>query len=103
MCDSDHAHVLIEQTIEVVHEQLPAFIDLHNDEFSTSLLAQELPRHDVRVVLEMRNQDFVAVANRLRGLANEVNGWLEQKLTDAVYWIEQRRSRRGGRRSPAST
>lgn len=61
-------------------------------------LSQSVAHHGDSVDDNVERQDFVAVANRLRGLANEVNGWLEQKLTDAVYWIEQRRSRRGGRR-----
>jgi len=43
-------------------------------------------------------QDFVAAANRLDSLAGMIDVWLEQKLDDAVYWVESSKTRRGNRR-----
>ncbi|MEM8679855.1 MAG: helicase, partial [Planctomycetota bacterium] len=42
--------------------------------------------------------DLTSAAERLEGLAMEVNGWLKQSVEDAVYWVEVSAARRGGRR-----
>lgn len=40
-------------------------------------------------------QDFLANADRLAGLAGELDQWLTQEQSDSVYWIESSESRQG--------
>ena len=56
-------------------QQLAAPVDRRDLERAARLLAHELPRHDVRVMLERGDQDLVARAEaRARvGLRNEVD------------------------------
>jgi ATP-dependent DNA helicase DinG len=39
-------------------------------------------------------QDLTAAANRLAGMAMEIDDWLKQSMADAVYWAESAMSRR---------
>jgi ATP-dependent DNA helicase DinG len=41
--------------------------------------------------------EFLAVANRIRQVQQGICSWLEQKLSDQVYWIERSTSSRGER------
>ncbi len=50
--------------------------------------AQTIPQEELRF-------DFTSAANRLKALANQVAIWIEQKIPDAVYWVESQRTRRG--------
>lgn len=61
-------------------------------------LSRSVSQHGNAMDDDTERQDFVATANRLRGLADEINGWLGQTMEDAVYWIEPRHPRRGRRR-----
>ena len=38
-------------------------------------------------------QDFTAAANRLGGMAAEIEDWRTQNLADSVYWVESTRGR----------
>jgi ATP-dependent DNA helicase DinG len=38
---------------------------------------------------EAKRQDYVAAADRLTGLANQLDSWLGQQLPDTVYWLER--------------
>ncbi len=42
-------------------------------------------------------QDFSAAAERLTGVAGEIEQWNAQNIPDAVYWIEESRGRRSRR------
>ena len=46
--------------------------------------------------------DFVAAAERLQLLATTLDGWLEQRESQSVYWMDCARSRRGRRRMTLS-
>jgi len=45
-----------------------------------------------------RRQDLRAAQQRVHGLADALEQWRSQSLSDSVYWIEWSRSRRGRRR-----
>lgn len=45
-----------------------------------------------------KKQDFTAAANRLSALSLGIENWRRQQLQDAVYWVEQSRSRSGRER-----
>jgi ATP-dependent DNA helicase DinG len=40
-------------------------------------------------------QDYVSAADRLAGLANQIEDWRLQRAADFVFWVEASRSRRG--------
>jgi ATP-dependent DNA helicase DinG len=40
-------------------------------------------------------QDFTSAADRLRGMADEIDAWRKQSMPDSVYWIERSFTRRG--------
>jgi ATP-dependent DNA helicase DinG len=42
-----------------------------------------------------QRQDFVSAADRLQGLASQVECWRTQQTPDSVYWADSTRSRRG--------
>ncbi len=44
---------------------------------------------------EKERFDFISAADRLRGIAAEIDTWVKQQLPKAVYWIERIKSRRG--------
>ena len=46
--------------LELLQHQLAVIVDWSNHEPRANLLAKQLPRHDVGVMLEGRNQDLVA-------------------------------------------
>ena len=47
---------------------------------------------------DVKKQDFLASADRLKGLAGAVDEWYQQRLSGSVYWIESNTTRRGYRR-----
>ena len=47
---------------------------------------------------DSQRQDFVASANRLRAIGQEVGQWVKQSNADDVYWIESAPRRSGGTR-----
>jgi ATP-dependent DNA helicase DinG len=59
-------------------------------------LAGELRREGERRKADDQ-QDFLAAAGRVDGLADEIDGWLDQKVEDSVYWVDSSSSRRGRR------
>ncbi len=60
MGDSKQRDAFIEQFVQAFRNQFAALIDGRDDEFGTRLLADYLPRHDIRMVLEVCNDNFVA-------------------------------------------
>ena len=44
---------------------------------------------------EDEKQDYVSAADRLLGLANQIEDWRLQRPADFVYWVEASRTRRG--------
>jgi hypothetical protein len=58
--DADELDSRREHFLEGVHPELPAIVDRRHDELGAGLLADELPGHDVRVVLHMGDQDLIA-------------------------------------------
>lgn len=57
-------------------------------------LAQCVARDGEHVENETERQDFIAAQNRLLALAGEIQGWLQQRIPGAVYWMETRWTRR---------
>ena len=58
--DRDQPRALGQQRLELVEDQLTAVIDRRDPEPGAALLADQLPRHDVGVVLHRRDQHLVA-------------------------------------------
>jgi ATP-dependent DNA helicase DinG len=58
-------------------------------------LAKAIKRHGGDIQDEAERQDFNAAHDRLTALASEIEAWRTQELSDAVYWIEATKSRRG--------
>jgi hypothetical protein len=58
----DEARAFGELLLESLAQHLAAVGHRHDDECRTRLLAKDLPRHDIRVVLELGHQDLVAFA-----------------------------------------
>jgi ATP-dependent DNA helicase DinG len=56
-------------------------------------LAHDVRRQAKEVSKPEHRQDFVAAADRLTGLADEINEWCEQGVPEAVYWIERSTTR----------
>jgi ATP-dependent DNA helicase DinG len=44
---------------------------------------------------EREKFDFTSAADRLAGLAGEIELWIRQELPEAVFWLERSKSRRG--------
>src|SRR5262249_32540294 len=44
---------------------------------------------------EREKFDFNSAADRLAGLAGELELWIKQELPEAVFWLERSKSRRG--------
>ena len=57
------------------------------------MVAEEAENHKD----EAERLDFTSAADRLKGLAGMIEQWRTQELEDAVYWVDVRKSRRGGR------
>jgi len=62
---------------------------------TVSQLAQGLRRHGGSIADEEQRQDFLSAADRLDGVAHELDQWLTQTKTGSVYWVEQTSTRRG--------
>ena len=60
MDDGDELRAVAQQPVEFVQAQLAAFVDGHDAERRAGLLAHELPRHDIRVMLHPRDQHLIA-------------------------------------------
>jgi|694.fasta_scaffold00158_29 ATP-dependent DNA helicase DinG len=58
-------------------------------------LAKQLKRYGAEHSNESVRQDMVSAQTKLESLAHSITQWLDQKLTDNVYWIEQTMTRRG--------
>lgn len=58
-------------------------------------LANIVRQHGASLSDESQQQDLVAAAERLQGLAGETEVWRTQQLAGAVYWLEGGLSRRG--------
>jgi len=57
------------------------------------LARQVREQSEVIEIVEQR-QDFVAAANRLRALAEEIETWRKQSFDECVYWVESTQGRR---------
>jgi len=57
-------------------------------------LARMVRSHGEGVEDREQRQDFQSAAERLTGLAGQVEDWLSQRLTDTVYWVDVRQGRR---------
>ena len=75
MRDRDDAAARREQALELLHTDLAGPVDRHDLQARLLLLAEQLPRHDVRMVLERGDDDLVAFADALpaEGLGHEVD------------------------------
>ncbi len=64
--------------------------------FSAELrrLAREIKQHGGRLKDESGRHDFIAAHDRLRFLADGLEHWTQQKIPDAVYWIQVSGARR---------
>ena len=58
-----HARLRREQPLELVHEQLASIVHRRDAEHGALPLAEQLPGHDVRVVLHRGDEDFVSRAD----------------------------------------
>ncbi len=58
-------------------------------------LARMVRQHGDKLKDDKERFDFVSAADRLRGIAAEIDTWVKQQLPEAVYWIERMKSRRG--------
>jgi ATP-dependent DNA helicase DinG len=58
-------------------------------------LAAAVENHEGGIGRKEERQDFLAVRQRLAGLAAETRAWVRQSLEEAVYWVESGQSRRG--------
>jgi len=56
-------------------------------------LVTMLRRHAKQIEQPEERQDFTAAANRIDALAKGIDDWLDQQLTDAVYWVDRSFSR----------
>ena len=74
--DRDDAGTIAEQRLVAVDAQLTLVRHRHNPQPGSALVAQHLPRHDVRVVLHHRDDDLVSRtnANASVGLRHQVDG-----------------------------
>ena len=58
-------------------------------------LSQKIRQAAAPLEEDTHRQDFVSAADRLLALAGEIDQWCGQTVDGAVYWIEQKQSRRG--------
>lgn len=68
---------------------------------SLAALSEMTRKRGAAIREEDKKLDFTAAANRLGVLADAIDDWLEQKINDAVYWMEKT-ERRGFRRMTLS-
>ncbi|HZZ28150.1 MAG TPA: helicase C-terminal domain-containing protein [Pirellulales bacterium] len=61
-------------------------------------LSRLVRQHGEKFKDDKERFDFNSVAERLRGIAAEIETWIKQDLPEAVYWIERTKSRRGHKR-----
>ncbi len=69
MTDGDDLRAFAQLARVVVQIELAAIVHVDRPNRRASALCDELPRHDVRVVLHHRNQDFVAAPQRAGAIA----------------------------------
>ena len=67
--DADEFRARVEELLVLVEQQLTGVVDRHDADRRALLLGQHLPRHDVRMVLERGQDDFVAGADELAAVA----------------------------------
>jgi ATP-dependent DNA helicase DinG len=60
-------------------------------------LAHKVRQEGEKIDKPEERQDFASAALRLQAMAEEVESWRSQQVTDAVYWTETSRSRWGRR------
>ncbi len=61
-------------------------------------LAGGLVAHAEKLQNESIRKDFTSAAERVRAIADTIVQWNQQRLDDAVYWLERSSLRRGGDR-----
>ena len=99
---------LADQRLELVEHQLAAIVDRRDAQPRPALLAQQLPRHDVRVVLHRRDEHFVSGADVRppEGMRDEVDALGRVAGEDDLAFVrrveETRRSCAGRSRTPRS-
>ena len=69
MHHADEFRALVKQLLVFVDQKLAGIVDRHDADSCAFLFRQHLPRHDVRMVLERRQDDFVARADELAAIA----------------------------------
>ena len=69
MHHADEFGALVEELLVLVDQQFAGIVDRHDADLRALLFGQHLPRHDVRVVLERGQDDFVAGADELAAIA----------------------------------
>lgn len=58
-------------------------------------LSEMIRQYAQKLQDESQSQDYVSAADRLAGMALELERWRKQELTEAVYWIEITQGRQG--------
>ena len=73
--DRDHLGARAEQLLEFVDQEIAVVVDRRPFEHRALPLAQEMPRHDVGVVLHDREHDLVALLQPLaaEGIGDQVD------------------------------
>ena len=69
VCDREDLDRIVQQRIQPVERQVTVLIDRRHDEFRAGLLADELPRHDVGMVFEVRDQHLAAFTQSRPGVS----------------------------------
>ena len=73
--DGDQARAGAQQFFELVEQQFAGVIDRRHPEDGAAAFAEHLPRHDVRVVFHVGDQDFIAGRQSLaKRRGNQVDG-----------------------------
>ncbi len=77
------------QLFKFLKLQLAPIVDRRNAQFCAFLFAQQLPRHNIRVMLHGSNQDLVATADVLAtiGLCHQVDGFRGAAHKDDLFLV----------------
>ncbi len=76
MRDGDDLRLLVEQPVELIHEELAVVVDGDHAQDRAGGVAEHLPRHDVGVVLHVGDENLVARPERraAEAVGDEVDG-----------------------------